>query len=106
MAASSIVSFENLVLAPGQCSIHHFCVLHSAGNNRSGAARVGISFFYLPSYAQPRYANKFGLLVRGSDPEKRWTPDPIPRADFDELCIEHNITLLQNAARHGEDALP
>jgi len=30
----------------------------------------------------------------------------IPRADFDELCIEHNITLLQNAARHGEDALP
>jgi ectoine hydroxylase-related dioxygenase (phytanoyl-CoA dioxygenase family) len=77
----------DIVLAPGQASLHHGWVLHASAPNSSADRRIGLTFQYLdPSARQTLTDRESATLVRGEDryghfrPEPEWTGDFAPEA--------------------------
>ncbi len=78
----------DVVLRPGEFSVHHESVVHGSRPNRSGAPRIGLSIHYVaPDVRQARLSRATATLVRGRDPHGHWRPDPEPREDFDPVCL-------------------
>ncbi|MEM7225491.1 MAG: phytanoyl-CoA dioxygenase family protein [Pseudomonadota bacterium] len=73
-----------LVLAPGQMSLHHPWVIHGSQPNRGADRRIG---FAIQSYVAPSARQVLGAgyaqLVRGDDTYGHFEPLPSPRADMD-----------------------
>ena len=77
----------DIVLAPGQASLHHGWVLHASAPNGSADRRIGLTFQYLdPGTRQTLTDRESAMLVRGRDryghfrPEPEWTGDFAPEA--------------------------
>jgi ectoine hydroxylase-related dioxygenase (phytanoyl-CoA dioxygenase family) len=71
------------VLSPGQFSLHHTCVVHQSGPNRSKGRRVGVALSYIPT--RTRHIGSFRMpatLVRGADRFGHFDLQPPPVQDF------------------------
>jgi hypothetical protein len=81
----------DIVLRPGQASLHHGHLFHASGPNRSSVRRVGVAIRYItPSMKQVSGARLLVAHVSGSDRHGHFTVAPPPRGsmlqeDF-ELC--------------------
>lgn len=79
----------DIVLAPGEMSLHHCMVVHGSAPNHSDMRRVGFAIRYIPSHVgQKDGARNFATLVRGRDfgnfeleqaPEGEFHPDAVRR---------------------------
>ena len=79
----------DVVLSAGEISIHHEAVIHGSNPNRSSDARIGLSIHYVaPNVKQTAFEGASALLVRGQDTHGYWETDPVPKHDFDPICIE------------------
>ena len=79
----------DVVLEPGEFSIHHESVVHGSNANTSDQPRIGISIHYIaPHVHQVLLENSTATLVRGKDPHGYWQEDPEPKEDFDPICLE------------------
>ena len=73
----------DIVLAPGQVSLHHGWVLHASGPNPTGDRRVGLTVQYLaPSARQTMSDRESATLVRGADRYGHFQPEPDFTGDF------------------------
>lgn len=79
----------DMVLKPGQFSIHHERLVHGSNANTTGGRRMGISFIYVPTHVRSEIGRRPALLVRGTDEYGHWDPDPEPRFDLDPVCLDH-----------------
>ncbi len=58
----------NMVLQPGEMSLHHIGIIHGSNPNRSDKPRIGIAARYIsPEVVQDGAARQMVLLVRGND---------------------------------------
>ncbi len=58
----------NLVLGPGEFSLHHIGIVHGSGPNLSNEARIGLAIRYIsPDVVQQGAEPDVVLLVRGAD---------------------------------------
>jgi hypothetical protein len=58
----------DIVLRPGQMSLHDIAIVHGSNANTSDKPRIGIAVRYIaPEVVQDGSARQFGLLVRGED---------------------------------------
>jgi non-heme Fe2+,alpha-ketoglutarate-dependent halogenase len=58
----------DLVLRPGEMSLHHIGIVHGSNANRSDKPRIGIAVRYItPEVVQDGPARQMALLVRGKD---------------------------------------
>ena len=58
----------DVVLAPGQMSLHHGRLFHASHPNRSGDRRIGLALRYIsPDMRQTVGAKDFAVLVQGED---------------------------------------
>lgn len=58
----------DLVLQPGEMSLHHIGIVHGSGKNTSDHARIGLAVRYTtPDVVQSGAARDITLLVRGKD---------------------------------------
>jgi ectoine hydroxylase-related dioxygenase (phytanoyl-CoA dioxygenase family) len=72
-------SAVDIVLAPGQASLHHGHLFHSSGPNRSGVRRVGVAIRYItPSMKQTSGARLLVAHVSGRDDYGHFTVAPPP----------------------------
>jgi non-haem Fe2+, alpha-ketoglutarate-dependent halogenase len=79
----------DLVLAPGEASMHHVLILHGSNPNRSAGRRVGFSVRYIPAHvAVAGSSPNSATLVRGRNkgtfelevpPEGEFHPDAVAR---------------------------
>jgi len=92
----------DLVMRPGEMSIHHPVVLHGSNANRSNGPRIALS----ASYSTPELYNGRRPVVwaRGDAPRNRYrfeTIDKPPAATFEEAvnayCAGNNRILFANA---------
>jgi len=61
-------SAVDVVLAPGQISLHHGRLFHGSHPNRSGDRRIGLALRYIaPDMRQTVGKKDFGVLVQGED---------------------------------------
>jgi ectoine hydroxylase-related dioxygenase (phytanoyl-CoA dioxygenase family) len=58
----------DVVLAPGEMSLHHGRVFHASSRNASDDRRIGLAIRYIPTRMRPmRGASQAAVLVRGED---------------------------------------
>ena len=75
-------------LAAGQMSIHHNKTIHSSEPNRADWPRIGFAVHFAATHVrQVQFDEATAILLRGSDPEGNWLPDPEPKEAFDPACL-------------------
>src|SRR5262249_52741336 len=73
----------DIVLAPGQMSLHHGRVVHGSAPNRSGDRRIGLTVQHLPTPLRPMGGKRdSATLVRGVDRYGHFEEERRPTADF------------------------
>ena len=74
----------DLILQPGEMSLHHVKIVHGSRANSSGRPRLGYVVRYIaPTVRQAAGAVDSAALVRGRDDHRHFLDDPRPTADFD-----------------------
>ena len=72
-----------LLLEPGQISLHHGRTIHSSQPNRSRDRRIGVVVQqYVPPHVRERDGRGHAVLVRGTDPYRHFESCPRPRRDM------------------------
>ena len=79
----------DLILKPGQMSLHHAQVIHGSQPNKSNRRRVGfVMQAYMPPHARQVVGRNYWLQIRGENQR----PDSIalhrPRFDMDPIGVE------------------
>ncbi len=78
----------DVVLEPGETSVHHERTVHGSKGNFSDIRRLGFSAFYIPTHVRSTIGRRGALLVRGTDEYGYWDADPVPRYDLDPIGLE------------------
>lgn len=87
----------NLVLNPGEISLHHVNVAHASEPNRSPDSRIGIAIRYVTPNVRQRLIEKdSATLVRGEDPVGNFEHEQRPAHDFEPAAMQR---LAQVVAR-------
>lgn len=97
----------DVVLQPGQMSLHHVLIFHGSEPNRSDIRRVGFAIRYVPTHvSQTSGIRESALLVRGVDefghfdhelsPEADMHPDAVARH---KQVIDRQMQILYAGAR-------
>lgn len=78
----------DLVLRPGQMSLHHPWLVHGSQPNRSAKRRVGIAMqSYLGADVRPTRGEYHVLAVRGAAPHASFTTVVPPKAEVDSEAV-------------------
>ena len=78
----------DLVLQPGQMSLHDVKLVHGSDPNRSNDRRIGLAIRYIPTHVrQTMAAGDSAMLVRGSDAFNHFRLEPSPKSDFSPEAI-------------------
>jgi hypothetical protein len=86
----------DIVLEPGQMSLHHVLLVHSSEPNESELRRVGFAIRYLPTHVKQLTAlPDSATLVRGSDHYRHFLPEPVPQADFHPEALAFHAKMLE-----------
>jgi non-heme Fe2+,alpha-ketoglutarate-dependent halogenase len=78
----------NLVLEPGDMSLHHTLTVHSSGTNRSDDWRIGVGISYIP--ASVRHigpARLSATLARGTVRFSHFDHEAAPQAELDDAAL-------------------
>ena len=91
----------NVILKPGQVSLHHGRIFHASGPNCCGHDRIGLVFRFLtPSVRQLVSKRDYAMMVRGIDSGKNWIHVAPPTRNLDAagLRLHERIRRDQSAA--------
>lgn len=78
----------DIVLAPGEMSLHHVLIFHASGPNRSDDRRIGFAIRYIPTHIrQVVGARDYATLVRGVDTYGHFDLEPRPARDWDPVLV-------------------
>jgi hypothetical protein len=90
LSEEELNSAENMVLEPGQMSIHHCLTLHASMPNYSENHRLGFAIRFIPTIVRQIYVEEDGaMLVRGKDTFGHFRPDPEPRGNMTEDAVRY-----------------
>jgi ectoine hydroxylase-related dioxygenase (phytanoyl-CoA dioxygenase family) len=79
----------DIVLEPGQASLHHGWAFHASNPNPSNDRRIGLTIQYVvPSVRQMVASNESATLVRGVDNYGHFQPEPRCESDFEPEGVE------------------
>jgi non-haem Fe2+, alpha-ketoglutarate-dependent halogenase len=88
----------DLVLRPGEMSLHHVRIIHGSEPNRSDDRRIGFAVRYIPtSVRQIAGPRDSATLVRGTDTYNNFDHEPRPEHDMSAaaLALHQSITERQ-----------
>lgn len=78
----------DVVLRPGEMSLHHVRLFHGSEPNRSRQPRIGLAIRYIPTAIRQLHgARSSATLVRGTDRFGHFDLDPPPAADDDPAAL-------------------
>jgi len=90
----------DIVLQPGEMSLHHVLIVHGSGANPSDDRRVGYAIRYFPTrirqLAGPRDS---ATLVRGEDGFGHFELEPRPDADLDPAMLTLHAEISDRQAK-------
>ncbi|MGE0824186.1 MAG: phytanoyl-CoA dioxygenase family protein [Candidatus Binatia bacterium] len=87
----------NIVLQPGEMSLHNVRIAHASGPNRSDDRRIGLAIRYMPPQTRQQLGTwDSAALVRGQDRYGHFAHEPIPTKDFDPACVAFHAKTTEN----------
>jgi non-heme Fe2+,alpha-ketoglutarate-dependent halogenase len=89
----------DIVLRPGEASLHHGHVFHSSEPNTSDDRRIGFAMMFIPAHVASTIGRRSATLVSGSDHFNHWDHDPEPTRDRDPVIWD----LMHQADKHYRD---
>ncbi len=100
----------DVVLQPGEMSLHHVLLFHGSEPNRSPAPRIGFAIRYVPTHVrQLAPITDSALLVRGSDAFGHFKPERSPESDLHPdavarhgAVIDRQVRILYAGAERGK----
>ena len=85
----------DIVLRPGEMSLHHVRLIHGSEPNRAAHRRIGFAIRYIPTHLRQTVGGKdSATLVRGTDSHGNFHPEPRPRSDRDPDCVAYHRDML------------
>ena len=96
----------DIILQPGQMSLHHGLIFHASGPNISNDRRIGVAIRYItPDVKQHVGKQDYGMLVRGCNYTGNFLNVARPAADFDpaatalyeEILAAQSVALSEGA---------
>ncbi|HXV25041.1 MAG TPA: phytanoyl-CoA dioxygenase family protein [Alphaproteobacteria bacterium] len=104
---------KDMVLQPGEMSLHHTCTVHGSRPNRSGRPRIGFVITYMCPATVMRGPRTGATLVRGSDTRGHFDLetvrpaidlDPAGLAAHDEAMRPFSEAIYEGAQKDGRRA--
>ena len=85
----------DIVLQPGEFSLHHVRIVHGSEPNRADWPRIGYAIRYIPTdMRQLSEIRDSATLVRGHDAYRNFDPEPTPKSDFHpDAVAAHSDTI-------------
>ena len=78
----------DLVLEPGDVSLHHTLAVHSSGTNRSDDWRIGVGVSYIPTRVHHIGPTRLSAtLARGTDRFNYFDHEAPPQTELDEAAL-------------------
>jgi ectoine hydroxylase-related dioxygenase (phytanoyl-CoA dioxygenase family) len=77
----------DVLLQPGEISLHHIKLVHGSMPNRSSDRRIGYALRYIPTHVRQTKVRDSAMLVRGVDTYRHFDAEPRPRRDLDEAAL-------------------
>ncbi len=74
----------DILLEPGQMSLHDIKLVHGSEPNRSDERRIGLAIRYLPTHVRQTKGRDSAMLVRGKDRFGQFDLEPRPVRDLGE----------------------
>jgi ectoine hydroxylase-related dioxygenase (phytanoyl-CoA dioxygenase family) len=88
----------DIVLAPGEMSLHHVLIVHGSEPNRADHPRIGYAIRYVAAHVRQISGVKdSATLVRGTDRHGNFEHEPSPRADFDPETVAYHAAMLRRS---------
>lgn len=85
----------DVVLTPGQMSLHHVLLVHGSEPNSGALRRIGFAIRYVPTYVkQLAEVPDSATLVRGTDEYGHFLLERAPRSDFDPDALAFHSEML------------
>ena len=85
----------DIVLQPGEMSLHHVRIAHGSDPNTAGDRRIGLAIRYIPAHVRQTIggARDTATLVRGVDRHGNFEPEPRASADFsaEGLAVQERL---------------
>jgi non-heme Fe2+,alpha-ketoglutarate-dependent halogenase len=82
----------DMILAPGEMSLHHVLIVHGSEPNRAAQRRVGFAIRYIPAHVWQEGGS--ATLVRGRDYGRMVLEVP-PRVDFDPDALARQANVVR-----------
>jgi non-haem Fe2+, alpha-ketoglutarate-dependent halogenase len=101
----------DLVLQPGQMSLHHVKIFHGSHQNRADDRRIGFAIRYLPPHVHQEIGADAATLVRGADRCGHFELEPAPARDlapdavaYHQRVRERRLAILMRDAAQSSKA--
>jgi ectoine hydroxylase-related dioxygenase (phytanoyl-CoA dioxygenase family) len=85
----------DLILQPGQMSLHHVKMFHGSRPNRAADRRLGFAIRYLPPSVHQKVGADSATLVRGEDRYGWFEPEPAPARELDPTAVALHAALRE-----------
>ena len=86
----------DVLLEPGEMSLHHVRLIHGSRANTSNDRRIGYAIRYAAPHLHQLYRDEdSATLVRGEDRYQHFAPEPRPASDLDPAALDRHRHLLE-----------
>jgi len=90
----------DIILQPGEMSLHHVLMVHGSGANPSDDRRIGYAIRYVPTRVrQTAGPRDSASLVRGADAYGHFELEPRPETDLDPAMLALHARISDQQAQ-------
>jgi len=90
----------DVLLRPGEMSLHHVRMVHGSLANRSGDRRVGFAIRYVATHVRQVAGERdSAMLVRGADDHHHFAPEHAPASDLSPEARAHHAAVVAQSAK-------
>lgn len=87
----------DIILKPGEMSLHHVLIFHGSEPNRADHPRIGFAIRYVPTHVHQLDGGKgSATLVRGTDRFNHFEHERAPQADMHADAVAHHAAVLDH----------
>jgi ectoine hydroxylase-related dioxygenase (phytanoyl-CoA dioxygenase family) len=86
----------DIILEPGEMSLHHVKLIHGSNANSSDDRRIGFAIRYVPAYVRQVVGEKdSAVLVRGIDDDRNFEHETPPSGDLDSDALAQYAAVVK-----------